>query len=117
MFTINPGELRTKIRIQKSVKGIGSFSAVSWVDLGNNLPSDPPRYILSKWEGLKGIEMWTAESLQALDTAKITIRFKPGLNTACRILNGDTSYQIVDLTDQTQHQQWQIITVKAAVMG
>lgn len=118
MFYINPGELRTLIRIQhKVISGDDDFSSESWIDLGNAASTDPPRYIKAKWEGLKGIEKWLADSLQAIDTALVTIRFNPDLTPACRILNGDTVYQIVDVTDPTQMQQWLQISVKAAVTG
>gem|GEM_PF-3452172 len=35
MFYINPGELRTKIQIQKLERGgSGSFAPVLWLDIG-----------------------------------------------------------------------------------
>lgn len=118
MFYINPGELRTKIRIQyKKVTGIGSNKTTEWVDFGNTYSTDAPRYIMAKWESLKGIEKWMADSVQALDTANVTVRYKPSLTTACRIVCDGINYQIVDVGDPTQRKQWQIITVKAAVNG
>lgn len=117
-FYINPGELRTPIRVQKQVAtGAGSFKTVAWVDLGNASDADPPRYIMARWEGLKGIEKWMADSIQTIDTAMATIRFNSSLTAACRILSGDMAYQIVDVTDPTQHKQWLQISVKAAVNG
>jgi len=118
VFYINPGELRTKIRIQKSVKtGTGSFASVSWMDIGNTSESDTPRYILSKWEALKGAEKWAADSVQAVGGATVTTRYNPQINEICRIICGDTVYQIVDIGDPTQKKQWLQITVKAAVNG
>lgn len=117
-FYINPGELRTRIRIQYKKKiGTGSFAKDTWPDLGNTSDTDSPRYIMAKWEPLKGIEKWMADSAQALDTASITIRYNAALTAACRIVNGGINYQIVDISDPTQRKQWQTVTVKAVVMG
>ena len=117
-FYINPGELRTQIRIQKQITvGTGSFATKKWVDLGNTSDTDPPRYIYSKWESVKGLELWAADSMQAVDTNIVTIRYNPTLNAACRIICGGITYQITGVSDPTQRKQWQQIRVMGAVMG
>lgn len=118
MFYINPGEVRTKIRIQKPVKtGTGSFATVSWVDIGSTSDSNPPRYILSKWEALKGAEKWAADSVQAVGWATMTVRYNADITEQYRIVREGVVYQIVDIGDPTQKKQWLQITVKAAVNG
>ena len=118
MFYINPGELKTKIRIQEPVKtGTGSFASVSWVDIGNTSDSDTPLYISAKWEALKGTEKWAADSVQAVGGATVTVRYNPLIEEQCRIIREGNVYQIVDIGDPTQRKQWLQITVKAAVNG
>ena len=117
-FYINPGELRTKIRVQKPVTtGMGINKNTSWVDLGNMTDIDAPRYIMAKWEPLKGMAKWIADSVQAIDSATVTIRYNSAVTEQCHIVCNGTNYEIVDIGDPTQHRQWQQITVKAAVMG
>lgn len=118
MFYINTGELRTKIQIQKPIKiGNGSFAATLWVDIGNTSDSDPPRYILSKWEALRGAEKWASDSVQAIGDATVTIRYYTEITVQCRVVCEGRVYQIVDIGDPTQKKQWFQITVKAAVNG
>lgn len=116
MFYINPGELRTKLRIQKPIKtGSGSFAYTSWVDIGNTSDLDSPRYIYSKWESLKGAEKWAADSVQATGGATVTVRYSSQITEQCRIIREDILYQIVEIQDTTQKKQWLQIAVKAAV--
>lgn len=116
-FYINPGELRTPIRIQKQAKtGTGSFAAVGWVDIGNASSTDPPKYIRSRWiASIKGTQTELSDSTQSLDTATVTIRYNSAVNNQCQIIKGGIAYQILDVSDPTQHKQWLQIDVKAAV--
>ena len=117
MFYINPGELRTKIRIQSPTKsGNGSFAPVLWTDIGRTA-SDPPRYLQSKWEALSGSEKWAADSVQAIGGATVTVRYDPLITEQCRIIKDVAIYLIVSMNDPTQKKQWLQITVKAAVNG
>lgn len=115
MFYINPGELRTPIRIQVPIKGgEGSFAKTVWTELCN---TDSPTYpfIRCKWEAMKGTEKWTANSLQAVSPAVATIRYRADVTDRCRIINEGVIYTITDVGDPTQRKQWLQITVKAAV--
>lgn len=117
MFYINPGELRTKIRIQRPEKsGNGSFVPVLWTDIGRTA-SDPPRYISAKWEALFGAEKWAADSVQAVGGATVTVRYDQLITEQCRIIRDSAVYFIVSMNDPTQKKQWLQITVKAAVNG
>ena len=117
MFYINPGELRTKIRIQSPEKsGSGSFAPVLWTDIGCT-DSGPLSYILAKWEALGGSEKWAADSVQAVGGATVTVRYGPLITEQCRIIKDNSVYLIVSVNDPTQKKQWLQITVKAAVNG
>lgn len=116
-FYINPGELRTKIRIQKQVTiGTGSFATKEWIDLGNNASTDPPKYINARWvPTIKGTQVELSDSTQSLDYATVTLRYNSAINNRCRIVKDDIAYQILSVNDPTQHMQWMQIEVKAAV--
>ena len=116
-FYINPGELRTKIRIQRKVTtGTGSFAKTTWVDLGNTSDTDPPKYTLCKWvPTIKGTQAQLSDSTQSLDYATATIRYKGAITVRCQVLKDGITYQILDVGDPTQHRQWLQIEAKAAV--
>lgn len=112
------GQLRTKIRIQKSVTvGTGINKYTAWVDLGNASDADPPRYILASWINVHGSEAWIVNSVQAQLGATVTIRFRGDVTPACRVLLGNMVYQIVSLDNIRQLGQWLEMKVKASVNG
>lgn len=115
---INAGDLNARIRIQRKVtSGSGSFKKEEWVDIGNELSSDPPRYKNAKWVGVHGSEAWIAESVQAERAATVTVRFDKRINEACRVLCGKLVYKIVSVNDISQYHHWLEIKVKASVNG
>lgn len=115
---INAGDLNARIRIQRKVtSGSGSFKKEEWVDIGNELSTDPPRYKNAKWVGVHGSEAWIAESVQAERAATVTVRFDKRINEACRVLYGELVYKIVSVNDISQCHHWLEIKVKASVNG
>ena len=116
-FYISPGELRTKIRIQKQIKiGTGSFATTEWVDLGNTASVDTPRYVMAKWFAkIVGSQTELSASTQSLDFATVTIRYNSEISEMCQIVKDSIAYQIMNISDPNQHKQWQEIYVKAAV--
>ena len=117
IFYINPGELRTKIRIQKPIKeGTDDFSKTAWVDLGNTSETDTPKYIRCRWEStVKGTQAQLSDSTQSLDYATATVRYRPDISTKCRIIKDGITYMILVAADPNQHKRWLQIEVKAAV--
>ena len=117
-WQIDPGALRTRIRIQyEKTTGTGSFAAKSWVDLGSTSASDTPKYIYAQWINVHGSEAWIADSVQAQLAATVTTRYRSDVTPACRVLLGSTVYQIVSIDNIRQRNEWTEIKVKAAVMG
>lgn len=115
---MNSGELKTKIRIQRQKKsGIGSFAKIEWVDIGNEISTDNPRYIFAKWINVHGTEAWIADSVQAQRAATLTIRYREDVDESCRVLYDGKFYQIVSLNNVMETGQWLEIKVKAAVNG
>lgn len=118
LFYINPGELRTKVRVQYPVTtGSGTKKVTQWVDIGNTSESDPPRYFYTKWLGLSGSEAWMADSVQAVGASTVTMRYTQVINEQCRIVKDGVNYQIVNVDDPTQHKRWLVIKTKVAVNG
>ena len=119
VFYINPGEMRTQIRIQKPVKtGTGSFSTTTWIDLGNTKDTNTPKYVSCRWTPkIKSTVTTLSDSTQSLDFATITIRYRSDITAQCRIVKDRINYLILSISDPTQHLQWMQIDVKAAVMG
>jgi SPP1 family predicted phage head-tail adaptor len=113
------GDLRTKIRIQHYVKPTDGddFSAGEWVDLGNTLASDTPRYVYCSWYPLGGSESWVANSVQVVDGANVIIRYNTDVTSKCRVVKDGVNYDVIDPIDPTQHKQWTKFKVKAAVNG
>ena len=117
-FYINPGELRTKIRIQYSKQtGTGINKETEWVDLGNASSSDPPRYIMARWIAMGSLETMEANSEQAIDVGDVTVRYNPQITSQCRVLKDGVAGQIISPTDPTQRKQWIFFKVKTAVKG
>lgn len=117
MFCINPGELRTDIRIQKPVTtGSGVSKKTTWPDLGNASEADPPRFIKCKWVGLNGNARLLDNAVVDVGDALLTLRYKE-INEQCRIVKDGANYQVINIDDPTQHKQWLVIRVKAVVNG
>jgi len=120
MFYFNPGDLRTKIRIQKPViTGTGSFTTTSWVDLGNLLATDAPKYIMASWvDHINGTLTTIGDSTQSIDSGTLTIRYKSTVTSKCRVIKDGIIYQLLaPPVDPTQHRQWMQLQVKAALNG
>lgn len=117
-FYINPGELRTPVRIQHYVKLDDGDDLVkgSWVDLDNKIDTDPPKYIRCKWEPtIKGTQAQLSDSTQSLDYATVTVRYRPDISTKCQIVKEDITYMILAAGNPDQHKRWLQIEVKAAL--
>jgi len=112
------GNLRTSIRIQHEVTtGTGSFATVAWYDLDDTEHAGTAYKIHAQWVNVHGSEAWIANSVQAQLGATVTIRYRPDITPACRVLLGSIVYQIVSLDNIRQRNEWMEIKVKAAVMG
>lgn len=117
-YKMHISELRTIIRIQrKVVTGTGIHQTISWIDLGNTLSTDPPRYLRCKWFSLGGTEAWIAQSVQVIDAANVVLRYNPLITTSCRLIRGNIVYSIIDLMDPDQHREWTVFKVKASLNG
>lgn len=115
---IQAGDLRTQIRIQHKVTtGSGANKTSAWIDLGNALPTDEPKYIRSYWYPLGGAETWAAQAQQVMDAANVIIRYNSAVTSQCRVIKDGVIYSIIAPNDPDQHRHWLKFKAKAAVNG
>jgi len=113
---MQPGELRTKIRIQKLITtGTGSFKTAEWVDIDSTLSTEPAKYIMAKWDGAFGSRAYIANSVQAQRPANVTIRYRDDITEQHRVVYDGINYNIISPHDPDQHKQWLVFDVKAMV--
>lgn len=118
MFYINPGELRTTVRIQnQTVTGQGANKTSSWVDIGNEKTDDPPRTMRVKWMEEPGRLAYLSASLQTLVAAEMTVRYSAQITEQSQVIKDDVIYQIIDAGDPDQHKRWLVVRLKASVNG
>jgi SPP1 family predicted phage head-tail adaptor len=98
----NPGEMRTKITLKsRSVSAeTGGFQIPILTTVAE---------VWAKWENVHGSEVWTAQSVQAVQPATVTIRYRAGMDTTWSILKGTDLYEIVSMDDiQERHEYLEI---------
>ena len=120
VLTINPGDLRTKIRIQKreTSRQPGEIaSKTEWIDIGNTSGADLPRYKRCQWIGAHGDETFSDDALQGTHFATIRLRYDPRINETCRVLLGGDAWEITSLDDVRQLHRWVEIKLKRKAAG
>lgn len=96
--------MRTVIRIQykEIVKEKGSLNQeVKWIDIGNKLESDTPKYRHCSWKNLFGSELIQDKTIMNKAPAKVRMRCDPRINTTCRIIKEgeEIPYEIITSPD------------------
>ena len=120
VLNINPGDLRTKIRIQKreTSRQPGEIaSKIEWIDIGNTSGADLPRYKRCQWVGAHGDETFSDDALQGTHFATIRLRYDPRINETCRVLLGGDAWEITSLDDVSQLHRWMEIKLKRKAAG
>lgn len=86
-MSLDPGKLRHRITIQKPITSQDLETGVSttnWVNVAQNVPA--------AIEPLSVREFVAAQAMQSQVTARIVIRYRPGLTAQMRILHGSRVY-------------------------
>ncbi len=96
--------MRTTIRVQykKNIKEKGSLKQdVIWLDIGNKLVNDEPKYRHCSWKNLFGSELIQDKTTMNKSPAKIRMRFDSRINTTCRIIKvgEEIPYEIITSPD------------------
>lgn len=108
-INLTPGELRTRIRVQRCIRSRpdGEIEETeNWVDLGNDIGDDTPRYKRCQWIGAHGVEAWTDDALMGTQQATIRLRFDPEISLSCRVLLGGEVWEIASVDDVRQTHKW-----------
>jgi hypothetical protein len=94
--------LLTRIRIQKNIPTIqsGGFKSPQWIDVGNELPTDPPIIRYSEFVWLKLTNSLNSDSPQTVNEALVTIPYPSDpstVNATCRIVEvaSGIAYEII----------------------
>ncbi|NNG67340.1 phage head closure protein [Caldanaerobacter subterraneus] len=87
---MNPGLLRNRITLQKKVDltDPDGFTTQQWQDIAT---------VWAAAENLHGREYWEAAAIQAENTVKFTIRYRPDVDQTMRILFKGKVYNILSV--------------------
>lgn len=117
-FYINPGELRTTVRIQnETIAGQGAHKTSTWIDIGNETADDSPRTTRARWVEEPGRLAYLSSALQTVAAAEMTVRYNDQIAEQSRVIKDGVTYQIIDADDPDQHHRWLVVTLKASVNG
>ena len=94
----NPGELRTYITLQSRTVTTGSGGFM--VPAGTTQAT-----VWAKWENVHGSEVWQAQTMQAVRSATVTIRYRDDIDPTWQVIRDGQTYDIVSLDDiQNRHE-------------
>lgn len=101
-MNIPAGKLRHRVSIQQkkiSQNPVSGELTETWVDVWTNVPASI--------EALSAREYIAAQAVQSQVSARITIRFRPGITAAMRILHNGQIYNIQGvLPDPDSGRSW-----------
>lgn len=102
---INPGELRTPIRIECTVseKNSNGFQEKTHKNIfGEN------EFIRCKWVNAHGTEIYSASTLNLREPATVTIRYSPLVNANCVIFkrNDKKPFEIISVDNIREMNKW-----------
>lgn len=84
---IKAGDLRHRITLQRRIAGVDAegFAVETWTDVAT---------VWAAVENLYGREYWQAAAVQAENTVKFTIRYRPDVDQTMRIIFRGQVYEI-----------------------
>lgn len=108
--TTNPGELRTSITLQNRTltANTGGFASPAWADIAT---------VWAKWVNLHGSEAWQAQSIQAIGSATVLIRYRSGIDETCAVLKGDVRYEILSIDNVRERGEYLELKVRRMAPG
>jgi SPP1 family predicted phage head-tail adaptor len=103
--TVYIGDLRHRVWLQTPVTN-GAGEITSWSNAG-------PNQIWARIEPLGGNELFAAQQIYPEANTSITIRYRPGVTSAMRILYGTRTFDIKDASDvEERHRRIDMICVE-----
>ncbi|WP_085523853.1 phage head closure protein [Tuberibacillus sp. Marseille-P3662] len=107
---MNPGDLKYRIVLQefKPVRDNDGIITEKWVDT---------KSIWAQKQGVSGREYFAAASVNAEQTVKWHIRYRNDVTPGMRIREGDVSYDIKSVIDETGLKKELVLMTEAVVQG
>jgi SPP1 family predicted phage head-tail adaptor len=106
----NPGELRTRITIEKRAvdEDAGGFPSAEWSTLA---------VVKAKWTNLHGSEVWAASAVQASAPATVLMRYRADVDATCALVKGGLRYEIVSLDNIQERGEYMELKVQRMRSG
>ena len=110
---INPGDLNTPITLKSRSINIdsgsaGRFRVPTYTEIDQ---------VLAKWENVHGGEVWASQTLNAIKAATVLIRYQAGLDETCVVEKNGEVYDIVNIDNIQEKNEYMELKVKKAVGG
>lgn len=114
-----PGEMRTRIRIERRSGGRlpgGAVQKGAWEDI-----FPPCTLVRCKWVNAYGQEALTASTMRIAELATITLRYSPLITPDCRVLRLDEPvpqpYDIISVNNILNEGRWLEIKIKRGTLA
>lgn len=106
----NPGELRTKITLKTRTvtQDAGGFTIPANAVIAK---------VWSRWNNAHGREMMEGLINQVDMPAIVLIRYRDDVNTACVVVKGNQTYEILSLDNIQERSEYLELRVKRMVVG
>jgi SPP1 family predicted phage head-tail adaptor len=98
----NPGELSTKITLQKQTvsQQAGGFDVPNYITIAD---------AWARWTNVHGSEVWASQAVQAKAPATVLIRYRADVDLTCVLLLDGKVYEIISIDDiQNRHEYQEI---------
>ena len=107
-YTVNPGDLRTRITFQQPTLVTDAGGAQS--ETYANVPTNPT--VWAKWVNAHGQESVNANAETFVQRATVTIRYRADVQTTWRLTLANATWKITSI-DQVQHRnRWTELVVE-----
>jgi SPP1 family predicted phage head-tail adaptor len=95
----NPGELRTKVTLQKQTVSTetGGFQEPVYTDLAT---------VRVKWVNVHGSEVWASQMAEALAPATVFMRYRSDVDLTCVLSKGGKIYEITSIDDVRERHEY-----------
>lgn len=103
--TTNPGELRTRVSLQRRVTTINAsgFPVPDWEEVAS---------AWARWINLHGSEAWTAESQGIQEGATVLLRYRADIDESWVVVKGGKRFEIISLDNIQERGEYIELKVK-----
>jgi SPP1 family predicted phage head-tail adaptor len=109
-FTVNPGEMRTRITFQSPTesKDAGGAQTQGYANVGTN-PT-----VWSKWVNAHGNEAVQSDALASVQRATVAIRHRTDILTTWQVLKDSEAWKIISIDKVRGENRWIELVVERA---